>query len=183
MSPESALEEQANKSRNPLCPFCGSTCTAVNEPHRLKNNGQNGAFRRRRKYECGGVDTHKFTTDEAISFGRPMMVRKKDESFDYFDFSKLLLSLQHASTPNYSAAKAEKLAQKVTRAAYKKAAPLEQGRVVDTQVIGQLALDTLKEQDERAMWIRFALIFYSLDKPAVAMPEVFGRLKREWDKA
>lgn len=183
MNTDKTPDESNGRSRSPNCPFCGASAIAENEPGPMKNNGQSGAYRRRRTYACNGTESHKFTTDESLSFGMPMLVKKKDGRLESFDYSRLLTALNSAATPHQSGKEIDKLARKVTDAAYQKAEILRQGKVVNSNLVGELVLDTLKLEDRVAMWIRFSLIFHGFDRPGVHMKVVLDKLRIEWSNA
>ena len=112
------------------CPFCSKLESKVVDS-RPSEDGRN--IRRRR--ECCACHRH-FTTYESVE-NMPMMVRKRDGSFQAFDPKKILTGLLHACEKRLD------------------------GEITTAQ-IGDMILERLKKLDEVA-YIRFASVYRHFD--------------------
>ena len=181
-------EENKSSSRRltPDCPFCNAPTDADQEPAAMKNNNQGGAYRRRRTYICTNNRDHRFYTDESLAYGKPMLVIKRESSggrerIQPFELARLVEALDAAATKTQTALELHKIARRVTDAAYAQAEHTPGvGRLIRSSEIGQIVLDTLKNEEHMAMWIRFCLIFRKLED-AKSMKEVLGGLHKYWN--
>ena len=174
-------------ANNPPCPWCFNPAAIADSPAPAKKGG---AFRRRRTYTCTEDPNHTFYTDEAYAVGSPMLVKKSDGRHMPFEYDRLREGLAGAATPAERASKVEKIARKVAteaEKAAKKEREKEKSRgiisampLISTEKLGQLVLDTLKEEEAFGMWIRFALIHKKLGEQK-SMKEILKGVQREWE--
>lgn len=127
------------------CPYCEHADSKVVDSRELP-----GSIRRRR--ECLGCGT-RFTTFERAEFPA-LMVVKKDGRREPFDRQKLLVGVRKACE------KRPLSVQAVERIAEQVEADLQRrnSAEVSSRLIGELAMDELREVDEIA-YIRFASVY------------------------
>ena len=129
------------------CPFCGYEESKVVDS-RPADDGE----RIRRRRECLGCGK-RFTTYEVIET-LPVIVIKKDKSREAFDRNKLINGLLRACANRpISIAEIEKIVDDIE-------AKLQNSldREVTSTLIGEYAMDALKEIDEVA-YVRFASVY------------------------
>ena len=129
------------------CPFCGFEESKVVDS-RPADDGE----RIRRRRECLGCGK-RFTTYEVIETV-PVIVIKKDKSREAFDRNKLINGLLRACANRpISIAEIEKIVDDIE-------AKLQNSldREVTSTLIGEYAMDALKEIDEVA-YVRFASVY------------------------
>lgn len=129
------------------CPNCGDTDTEVVDS-RPTDGGQ--AVRRRR--ECRGCSL-RFTTYERLEW-QTLQVRKRDGAVEPFDRDKLLDGVRRATE------KRPVSEDEVHRVVDEVEAELQdrEDQVVDTEEIGELVTDRLRELDEVA-YLRFVSVY------------------------
>jgi len=133
------------------CPFCTSTDTSVLES-RVGTNGD--SLRRRR--ECHKCE-RRFTTYERIE-GPSLMVIKKDNRREPFDFQKLAKGIRRAFHKRAIAVKdIETLVDAVERELLRKGNP-----EIPSKTIGKICLRRIKKLDKVA-WLRFASIYLEFE--------------------
>ena len=176
--------------RNPNCPICPNptASTVIETPAPMKKGG---SFRRRRTYECSIHPAHRFTTDETLSLGSPMLVKKGNGSIQFFDYGSLVGGLVAAATPAEEASTVDRIAAKVTHDARKLAqARLKQEErnsdlpnlpVTSSEELGGLVLKALRDHEHFAMWIRFTLIHKKVGE-GKSIGGILEQLKQEWHK-
>lgn len=129
------------------CPYCGNEDTRVIDS-RPTEEGQ--AIRRRR-----GCDKcqKRFTTYEKLE-ENIIMVVKKDKSRQQFDRNKLINGiLKSCEKRPVSVAQVEDLVADVEKTMYNTVE-----KEIDSELIGQMVMDRLKELDEVA-YVRFASVY------------------------
>ena len=129
------------------CPYCGNEDTRVIDS-RPTEEGQ--AIRRRR-----GCDKcqKRFTTYEKLE-ENIIMVVKKDKSRQQFDRNKLINGiLKSCEKRPVSVAQVEDLVADVEKTIYNTVE-----KEIDSELIGQMVMDRLKELDEVA-YVRFASVY------------------------
>ncbi len=127
------------------CPYCEHLDSRVVDSRELP-----GTIRRRR--ECLGCGT-RFTTFERVEFPT-LMVVKKDGRREAFDRNKLLTGIRKACEKRPLPMHAiERVVQQVEADLHRRAS-----HEVSSQLVGELAMDALRELDEIA-YIRFASVY------------------------
>ncbi len=132
------------------CPNCGERDTRVVDSRDIDD----AAIRRRR--ECNLCAT-RFTTYERIESAR-LTVTKSDGRREEFDREKLATGLSRALTRRPVAADAAEKAAEEIEAALRARGQSE----VPSQVIGEMAMDKLRQLDHIA-YIRFASVYQSFE--------------------
>lgn len=129
------------------CPYCGHNKDKVIDSRESRDGA---AIRRRREcLECG----RRMTTYEQIEVA-PVMVVKKDGRRELLDRSKLMAGLVRACEKrSVSMVELERLCNEVESLAQEKSS-----REIDSQQIGELMMDRLRELDEVA-YVRFASVY------------------------
>lgn len=129
------------------CPFCGQPESKVIDS---RPTDEDTRIRRRREcLECG----RRFTTYEMVE-SLPLVVVKKDNSRELFDRQKLFNGMLRACQKRPVALQTLEAAVDAIEAKLQNS--LE--REVPTTLIGEYAMDTLRELDEIA-YIRFASVY------------------------
>lgn len=129
------------------CPYCGHPKDKVVDSRESRDGS---AIRRRR--ECLGCG-RRITTYEEIE-NVPIMVVKKDGRRERFDRSKLLAGIMRACEKRpVPMSELEAICDEV-----KSLAQEQEGREIDSQQIGQLVMDRLRDLDEIA-YVRFASVY------------------------
>ncbi len=129
------------------CPFCGYEESKVIDS-RPADDGE----RIRRRRECLGC-SKRFTTHEVIEMV-PIIVVKRDKSREVFDRNKLISGLLRACEKRpVSLTQIEEIVDRIESS-------LQNGfdREVTSQLIGEMAMDQLKNIDEVA-YVRFASVY------------------------
>jgi len=129
------------------CPFCGSTKDKVVDS---RESGLGDAIRRRR--ECQDC-SRRFTSYERIE-EIPYLVIKRDGRREAFDRAKLMAGLHRACEKRpVSAKELATLADDVEQMVQDSV-----DREVETNVIGEMVVERLKELDKVA-YVRFASVY------------------------
>ncbi len=129
------------------CPFCGQPESKVIDS---RPTDEDTRIRRRREcLECG----RRFTTYEMVE-SLPLVVVKKDNSRELFDRQKLFNGMLRACQKRPVALQTLEAAVDEIEARLQNS--LE--REIPTTLIGEYAMDTLRELDEIA-YIRFASVY------------------------
>lgn len=129
------------------CPFCADLESKVVDS---RPTDEGARIRRRREcLACG----ERFTTYEVVETV-PLMVIKKDKSREAFDRNKLMVGMMRACEKRPVAVQQlEKAAQEIQKALENSLA-----KEVQSQDIGELAMQRLKDIDEVA-YVRFASVY------------------------
>lgn len=134
-----------------LCPFCGSSDTAVVE----SRTGRDSVSIRRRR-DCVGCH-RRFTTYERVE-GPVLMVVKKDGRRETFDRQKLANGLRSAFHKRpVSVEEIEALVDVVEREVLRKGK-----EEIAARSIGSIVLRRLKKVDQVA-WLRFASVYLAFE--------------------
>lgn len=152
------------------CPNCNSEDTRVVDTR----TAQDFSVRRRRQCNICG---YRFTTFERLE-EVPIYVVKKDKGRVRFDREKLLRGLKTASTKrNISIETLEKIVFEI-----EKSLQNTLSSEVTTKVIGDMALEKLRELDQVA-YVRFASVYKEFDD-IKSFIEIVENIKREtkWGK-
>lgn len=166
---------------SPPCPICGAKSKVSDTK---KPSSENGAgWTRVRYYECQSNVRHSFKTKEIYSSRRDSLtVLKRNEgkssgeiSSEPFSMDKLANSLFHAATISYSKERCDRLAYKVAYLIEKEAK-----ESIESERIGEIVLKTLAEENENAMWIRYALVFYKLETVAKTFEATITELRNRF---
>ncbi|MBM7855229.1 transcriptional repressor NrdR [Desulfohalotomaculum tongense] len=148
------------------CPFCGNLDSRVLDS-RPADAGQ--AIRRRR--ECGECGK-RFTTYERVD-EVPLVVVKKDGRREVFDRNKLLSGLIKACEKRpVSVERLERFVAEIEKELRNRMEP-----EVNSAIIGELAMDWLREEDEVA-YVRFASVYREFQDVQNFMQELEKFLKR-----
>lgn len=129
------------------CPYCGHNKDKVIDSRESRDGA---AIRRRREcLECG----RRMTTYEQIEVA-PVMVVKKDGRREPLDRSKLMAGLVRACEKRpVSMVELERLCNEAESLAQEKSS-----REIESQQIGELIMERLRELDEVA-YVRFASVY------------------------
>jgi len=148
------------------CPYCGHRKDKVVDS-RESRDGE--AIRRRREcLECG----RRMTTYEQIE-DVPIMVVKKDGRRERFDRGKIMAGLMRACEKRpVSMRSLEEVVDEVESRAQESGS-----REIDSQQIGQLVMDRLRQLDEVA-YVRFASVYRHFRDINAFMEELKGLLDR-----
>jgi len=148
------------------CPYCGHRKDKVVDS-RESRDGE--AIRRRREcLECG----RRMTTYEQIE-DVPIMVVKKDGRRERFDRGKIMAGLMRACEKRpVSMRSLEEVVDEVESRAQESGS-----REIDSQEIGQLVMDRLRQLDEVA-YVRFASVYRHFRDINAFMEELKGLLDR-----
>ena len=149
------------------CPFCGHPESKVVDS-RPSEEGR----RIRRRRECISCQK-RFTTYEAIET-TPIMVIKKGGSMEAFEHQKLLNSMLRACE------KRQVSLEQIEQAAGEIEQTLQNSmeREISSTMIGELAMEELKEIDEVA-YVRFASVYRQFKDIGSFMKELELLLKNE----
>ena len=129
------------------CPYCGHNNDRVVDSREVREG--NVIRRRRECLECG----RRMTTYEQIELV-PVVVVKKDGSREGFDRGKLLSGIMRACEKRpVPAQELEAICDQVETRAQEGS-----GREIDSQEIGELVMDRLRNLDEIA-YVRFASVY------------------------
>lgn len=129
------------------CPYCGHPKDKVVDSRESRDGA---AIRRRR--ECLGCG-RRITTYEQIE-NIPIMVVKKDGRRERFDRSKLLAGLMRACEKRpVPMQELDSICDEIQALAQD-----AEGREIDSQQIGELVMERLRELDEIA-YVRFASVY------------------------
>jgi transcriptional repressor NrdR len=149
------------------CPFCFSKDNKV-----IESRGTDDGERVRRRRECSGCKK-RFTTFETVE-NIPISVVKKDGSREFFDrkkiFEGLLKACQKRPVP---LAYLDETAKNIE---YRIQNMLE--REIDSFIIGELAMDSLKRIDEVA-YVRFASVYRQFKDVKGFLSELKNMLKSQ----
>ncbi|MDD2421765.1 MAG: transcriptional regulator NrdR [Heliobacteriaceae bacterium] len=149
------------------CFFCGHGETRVLET-RAQDEGK--VIRRRR--ECL-VCNRRFTTQERVE-ETPLLVRKKDGSWEAFDCNKVMNGLVKACEKRpVPLERLEALAAAVERDLRS-----QYEREVPSRQIGELVMDRLRTVDAVA-YVRFASVYRQFQDVTCFMEEVAGLIRRK----
>ncbi len=135
------------------CPYCGHTKNRVIDS-RTSREGR--AVRRRR--ECQHCE-NRFTTYEVVE-DRPLSIRKRDGSFEPFDRSKLIRSMQVACAKRpVTLGQIESVVNSIEESLERS----DSGEV-DSWQIGELVMNHLRDLDQVA-YVRFASVYTNFQDP------------------
>lgn len=148
------------------CPYCNESDTKVIDSRPADDNS---SIRRRRQCEkCG----KRFTTYEKLET-MPLMVIKKDNSRETYDRSKLEAGVIHSCHKRpVSTQQIDKLIDEIENRIFN----MEE-KEVETSVIGELVMETLKGLDEVA-YVRFASVYREFKDVNTFMEELGKLLKK-----
>lgn len=146
------------------CPYCGHRKDRVVDSRESRDGA---AIRRRREcLNCG----RRMTTYEQIEV-IPVMVVKKDGRRERFDRTKLMAGLMRACEKRpIPMARLEDLCDQVEVRAQE-----SDGREIDSQRIGELVMERLRDLDEVA-YVRFASVYRHFRDINAFMEELKGLL-------
>jgi transcriptional repressor NrdR len=135
------------------CPYCGHTKNKVIDS-RTSREGR--AVRRRREcQQCGD----RFTTYEVVE-ERPLSVKKRDSSFEPYERTKLIRSIQVACAKRPVTLKQiEAIVDEIEESLERS----ESGEVESWQ-IGEQVMDSLRDLDQVA-YVRFASVYTNFQDP------------------
>lgn len=146
------------------CPYCGHSKHKVVDS---RDSREGTAIRRRREcLDCG----RRMTTYEQVEL-TPLMVVKKDGSRERFDRAKLMDGLLRACEKRpVTGSQLDSICDQVQMLAQ------DQGdREIDSQQIGELVMDALRDIDEVA-YVRFASVYRHFRDVNAFMDELKGLL-------
>lgn len=147
------------------CPYCGFHESKVIDSRRLE---ETNAIKRRR--ECLSCEK-RFSTYERVELA-PLVVIKKNGDREQFDRQKLLRGIMHACEKRpVSIDMMEKLVSEVETQLNN-----ELMQEVESEKIGELVMDKLKEVDEVA-YVRFASVYRQFRDINTFMEELQKLLK------
>ncbi len=147
------------------CSFCGFIDTKVIDSRPTDDDSK---IRRRR--ECTKCE-NRFTTYEVIETV-PIMIAKKDGSREQFDRNKLLNGLLRACEKRHvSVDTVEKAVDEIEQKLQN-----SMDREIDSEIVGELAMEKLKEIDEVA-YVRFASVYRRFKDINTFMSELEALLK------
>ena len=147
------------------CPFCGDEETRVIDSRPADDNT---AIRRRRQCDVCGK---RFTTFEKVE-ATPLMVIKKDRSREPYDREKIVQGLIRSGHKRpVPMEKIEECVNEIESAIYN----LE-SREVDSNVIGEIVMDKIKNLDGVA-YVRFASVYREFKDVNTFMDEIKKILK------
>ena len=147
------------------CPFCGDEETRVIDSRPADDNT---AIRRRRQCDVCGK---RFTTFEKVE-ATPLMVIKKDKSREPYDREKIVQGLIRSCHKRpVPIEKIEECVNEIESAIYN----LE-SREVDSNVIGEIVMDKIKNLDGVA-YVRFASVYREFKDVNTFMDELKKILK------
>ncbi len=147
------------------CPYCGFGESKVIDSRRLE---ETNSIKRRR--ECLSCEK-RFSTYERVELA-PLVVIKKNGDREQFDRQKLLRGIMHACEKRpVSIDMMEKLVSEVETALNN-----ELMQEVESEKIGELVMDKLKEVDEVA-YVRFASVYRQFRDINTFMEELQKLLK------
>ena len=147
------------------CPYCGFHESKVIDSRRLE---ETNAIKRRR--ECLSCEK-RFSTYERVELA-PLVVIKKNGDREQFDRQKLLRGIMHACEKRpVSIDTMEKLVSEVETQLNN-----ELMQEVESEKIGELVMDKLKEVDEVA-YVRFASVYRQFRDINTFMEELQKLLK------
>ena len=147
------------------CPYCGFLESKVIDSRRLE---ETNSIKRRR--ECLACEK-RFSTYERVELA-PLVVIKKNGDREQFDRQKLLRGIMHACEKRpVSIETMEKLVSEVETTLNN-----ELMQEVESEKIGELVMDKLKEVDEVA-YVRFASVYRQFRDINTFMEELQKLLK------
>ncbi|MDD5924250.1 MAG: transcriptional regulator NrdR [Clostridia bacterium] len=148
------------------CPYCSHSESKVNDS---RPSDDNTKIRRRREcLACG----RRFTTYEAVEM-MPIMVIKRDESREPFDKQKLVNGLIRACEKRaVSYETIQNIANDIEMSLQN-----DLDREVPSQLIGEYAMDRLRDVDEVA-YVRFASVYRQFKDITTFMEEI-NKLKSD----
>ncbi len=147
------------------CPYCGFLESKVIDSRRLE---ETGSIKRRR--ECLACEK-RFSTYERVELA-PLVVIKKNGDREQFDRQKLLRGIMHACEKRpVSIDTMENLVSEVETTLNN-----ELMQEVESEKIGELVMDKLKEVDEVA-YVRFASVYRQFRDINTFMEELQKLLK------
>ncbi|CAM2985523.1 transcriptional regulator NrdR [Hathewaya histolytica] len=142
------------------CPYCNYSESKVVDS---RSTDDNSAIRRRR--ECLGCGK-RYTTYEKFE-NIPILVIKKNSSREYFDRNKIINGLIKACEKRpISRNKIEEIADEVEKKLYN-----DMITEVNSEYIGQIIMDILKEVDE-ICYVRFASVYRQFKDINTFMEEI-----------
>lgn len=148
------------------CPYCNEADTKVIDSRPADDNS---SIRRRR--QCGRCGK-RFTTYEKLET-MPLMVIKKDSSRETYDRSKIEAGIIHSCHKRpVSTQQINAMIDEIENQIFN----MEE-KEVETNVIGELVMDRLKQLDEVA-YVRFASVYREFKDVNTFMEELGKLLKK-----
>lgn len=148
------------------CPYCNEADTKVIDSRPADDNS---SIRRRR--QCGQCGK-RFTTYEKLET-MPLMVIKKDSSRETYDRSKIEAGIIHSCHKRpVSTQQINAMIDEIENQIFN----MEE-KEVETNVIGELVMDRLKQLDEVA-YVRFASVYREFKDVNTFMEELGKLLKK-----
>jgi transcriptional repressor NrdR len=149
------------------CPYCACEDSKV-----IDSRPTDDSERIRRRRECSNC-AKRFTTYEVIETV-PLMVIKKDKSRESFDRQKLFNSLRRACDKRaVSMDELERIVDGIEQALQN-----TMEREVPTEIIGEMAMEQLKQVDE-VSYVRFASVYREFKDLNTFMDELEKMLREK----
>ena len=149
------------------CPYC-----TYEESKVIDSRPTDDAQRIRRRRECTGCQK-RFTTYEVVETA-PLTVIKKDKSRESFDRQKLFNSLRRACDKRAVSMEAlERIVDGIEQALQN-----SMEREIPTEVIGEMAMEQLKQIDE-VSYVRFASVYREFKDLHTFMDELAKMLREK----